>query len=622
MNGKSVSIHTLTRGNRVNYLSKLVYMINKQDYDNITEWVIGDGSEDEKESEQLRNFLTTLDPKTLETKDIEIKFIHNIDHNKNIGEKREIINLNCEGDYIVCMDDDDYYPPTRVSHAVEKLEETGFPVAGVSSLYIFDIPTNSIYLTKKFHDYHATHNTLAYTKEYAHSNGYDKTRKTAEEKSFLHGFKTKMVQLDTLKTIVYMCHHSNTFNKRQWILNTFRMYRQSEAQKRFLHVWCENVKLDALIKDKYMVDYYKSLVDTSVFEEADIVYYTGGYCIKWDPSSLSLTGSEQAIKYLSQEWVKKGKKVVVYANIDSSVQINGVQYYPWTEFIFSRQYKTLILWRITGVVGPIQLNVKADTIIVDFHDTICMGSLLVTDFIKRKNIKKIMLKSFYHKEMFLKYIQKYCIYENVLIANQKIQVLMNGVCRDKFLSDSYKNIQRIITRFCYTSCYTRGLEYILTTVWPVLLKRLPNAELHCYYGLESIHDDEKRKKLENLLKKSKNVFDHGRQPQDKIIEEKYKSTFHLYWSDKYESETDCIAIKESLLAGCIPIISNQGVFKEREGIHIKHDTDVHKFADIIVYHALHNTKLKQLRNKYLNSNTLLSWENVAVLWPVFDCPIV
>ena len=39
-----------------------------------------------------------------------------------LGAKRNFIHEKCNGSIIVYMDDDDYYPPDRISHAVEKLQ--------------------------------------------------------------------------------------------------------------------------------------------------------------------------------------------------------------------------------------------------------------------------------------------------------------------------------------------------------------------------------------------------------------------------------------------------------------------------------------------------------------------
>jgi glycosyltransferase involved in cell wall biosynthesis len=38
-----------------------------------------------------------------------------------LGQKRNIMHSHARGDIIVYMDDDDYYPPERVEHAVDML---------------------------------------------------------------------------------------------------------------------------------------------------------------------------------------------------------------------------------------------------------------------------------------------------------------------------------------------------------------------------------------------------------------------------------------------------------------------------------------------------------------------
>ena len=74
--------------------------------------------------------------------------------------------------------------------------------------------------------------------------------------------------------------------------------------------------------------------------------------------------------------------------------------------------------------------------------------------------------------------------------------------------------------------------------------------------------------IRKLINNTEGVYEHGRVSMEKIIEEKYKSNFHIYLT-KTGAETDCISIRESLVTGCIPIISNYGVFEERDGIKFK-----------------------------------------------------
>ena len=54
-----------------------------------------------------------------------------------LGKKRNIMHEKSKGDIIVYMDDDDYYPPERASHAVKKLKSSKALCAGSSELYIY-----------------------------------------------------------------------------------------------------------------------------------------------------------------------------------------------------------------------------------------------------------------------------------------------------------------------------------------------------------------------------------------------------------------------------------------------------------------------------------------------------
>ena len=52
-------------------------------------------------------------------KDIPQVKYYKYDEQMVLGKKRNIMHEKCSGDIIVYMDDDDYYPPQSVSHAVK-----------------------------------------------------------------------------------------------------------------------------------------------------------------------------------------------------------------------------------------------------------------------------------------------------------------------------------------------------------------------------------------------------------------------------------------------------------------------------------------------------------------------
>jgi hypothetical protein len=109
------------------------------------------------------------------------------------------------------------------------------------------------------------------------------------------------------------------------------------------------------------------------------------------------------------------------------------------------------------------------------------------------------------------------------------------------------------------------------------------------------------------------VIDHGRQSIDMIVREKYMSSFQLYISNTI-AEIDCISIRESLICGCIPLISNFGVFAEREGIHFnlseKEDPMI-EIAESIVKLMRDQDKMDILRNVFKKSKTIVGWDTTA-----------
>jgi hypothetical protein len=119
------------------------------------------------------------------------------------------------------MDDDDYYPPTRISHAVESLysqySDNIQLIGGSSDLYIYDFFLDKLYKycsNGAFGPYHSTNNCMVYKREYLINNCHDSTVLHGEESSFTKKFTNSMVQLDPLQTIICISHSSNTFNKR------------------------------------------------------------------------------------------------------------------------------------------------------------------------------------------------------------------------------------------------------------------------------------------------------------------------------------------------------------------------------------------------------------------------
>jgi glycosyltransferase involved in cell wall biosynthesis len=315
----------------------------------------------------------------------------------------------------------------------------------------------------------------------------------------------------------------------------------------------------------------------------------------WDPENKSIAGSEQAVVHLSEHWVKRGYKVVVYGFIPTKC-INGVSY-KWIEtFDTDESYEILILCR-EGTLNVLkERRPKAKLVLSDLHDD--TQTYKHMEFLSY--VDRFMFKSNYHVSC----------YDRLRLPESKIFVCPNGLQLENFKE---RNVVRDPLRFCYTSAYERGLEQLLEWSWPQIHQQLPGSTLHVYYGWQQWFYSEK---IDRLLNQS-GVVHHGRVSNSEIAEEKYRSSMHLYPCHAV-TEIDCINIRESALVGCIPILSDQNVCIERDGVHVKGDPKTKTFHDeyaktvIDLYHD--ESRQETLRKKLSCSSFLFGWDTVGDKW--------
>jgi glycosyltransferase involved in cell wall biosynthesis len=181
----------------------------------------------------------------------QIKYIA-LDKKITLGEKRNMLHKHATGSIIVYMDDDDYYPPERVSHAVEMLiNNPKAMVAGSSEMYVYFKHINKMYQSGPFSPNHATAATFAFRKELLNDTKYEDHAALAEEKVFLKNYTIPMVQLDPMKTILVFSHDQNSFDKRK-LLETGQNPTFKESPKTipmFIRTKDEKPILDFFLKD-------------------------------------------------------------------------------------------------------------------------------------------------------------------------------------------------------------------------------------------------------------------------------------------------------------------------------------------------------------------------------------
>jgi hypothetical protein len=133
-----------------------------------------------------------------------------------IGAKRNELHREAKGEIMVSWDDDDYYPPDRVSHVVDVFAQNpDISVAGCSTIYVYFSDRQEIYRLGPFSRRHATNGTMAVRRQFATTHFYDETVSHGEEESFLDNFIHPLIQLSPLRVMLVMSHDSNTFEKGQ-----------------------------------------------------------------------------------------------------------------------------------------------------------------------------------------------------------------------------------------------------------------------------------------------------------------------------------------------------------------------------------------------------------------------
>ena len=105
-----------------------------------------------------------------------------------VGKKRNMLNRYAKGYIRIHMDDDDYYPPDKVAHAVKKLMNSDRLIAGCSLTFCYIIKNKLLYKSGPFNRNHGIDGTFAYKKEYTYTHSYDEHKQIGLETKFTNKF--------------------------------------------------------------------------------------------------------------------------------------------------------------------------------------------------------------------------------------------------------------------------------------------------------------------------------------------------------------------------------------------------------------------------------------------------
>lgn len=175
------------------------------------------------------------------------------------------------------------------------------------------------------------------------------------------------------------------------------------------------------------------------------------------------------------------------------------------------------------------------------------------------------------------------------------------------------------------SSYDRGLD-ILLFMWPDILEKYPDAELHICYGWElfdkiSSNNPERvrwRQSVEAMMTQ-KGVFHHGRLGKNDL--EKVRKSCGIWAYPTYFTEIDCITAKDAQKDGLIPVATNLGALAEtvKSGIlvdgDIKDPNTQQRFLDAVLeVMGLDDKAYLEESEKAKASTANITWSNSADKW--------
>jgi glycosyltransferase involved in cell wall biosynthesis len=172
-------------------------------------------------------------------------------HKVTLGKKRNLIHEQCRGDYLVYMDDDDFYPPERVEHAVSVLQNSPDALcAGARVMHIYFKHIKKIYEFGPYGPMRSTAATFAFKRELLNITRYDDNACLAEEPFFLKNYTIPFADLDSVKSILVISHTHNSLDKKE-LLNQLPNPFVKESSK----------TVDDFIRDPEMRHFYMEGVE-------------------------------------------------------------------------------------------------------------------------------------------------------------------------------------------------------------------------------------------------------------------------------------------------------------------------------------------------------------------------
>lgn len=177
----------------------------------------------------------------------------------------------------------------------------------------------------------------------------------------------------------------------------------------------------------------------------------------------------------------------------------------------------------------------------------------------------------------------------------------------------------------YTSSYDRGLEHLLK-IWPDVLKEVPEARLHIFYGwqlFEKFYKDNPgsmawKAKMDGLMDQE-GITHHGRASQDEL--KTWIEQCGIWAYPTHFGEISCISAMKAQAWGAIPVVINYAALETTVKYGVKVDGDVYdpetlnEYKNQLISLIKDDQRQEEIRTPMMAwAKEEFSWSKIAQQW--------
>lgn len=548
--------------------------------------------------------------------------------NDTIASCRNMYNKHAKGTFIVVMDDDVLYPPSRVEHAVQKLrvevnkkkENEASWIVGCASYAMYD------YQLDRWVQCHAASRSAcmvpafsqAYHRNYL--NHYHNMFNDCDHFGEETAFTSSVIPLSVFSSGFRLSHGWSRVSMRERLaIDPNIHFIRNAPQPSQTPLWQE-----------YMQVMTKTFPSEEQEERsADLSIYCGYHMNLADEQFSVHDEAFLALQELVRVWAERDqKKVVIYGDFSfhgiRKSDNHNVTYCHMDFFhVRSLQTETLVIWGFSGMHAILPLlhsgHMAGHTnkIVLNlFDDKI---SLRVTEQ-AMEQIHCIVTKSHHHAQSMYAQLRKFSSMtpDKFLIVEGAGGRSDDGATTTAAAGNSHPY------RFVFTgkmgmNSDTEMLVPILQFVWPTIKRLLPMAELHCYFT-----------NMTDPALSPPGVMFHGTGhniTMDHLLYALRMSSWFLCPTAN-SSEMDAMLLKYAWKQGCMPLVLHQHVYKERPGIHFTQYSEIDSITGPLIAGQMAYVVQHWQRENYcptavevplfdyikLVQPPVPTWEEVATQW--------